>query len=68
MPATPAVFDIDDAKLFQENLDAFLESLKADDPGLAAVFSAELPKLARGEITATALYDALAKALKDNAP
>ena len=68
MPATPARFEIDDGKSFQENITAFLESLKVDDPVLAATLLAELPKIVRGETTPAALYDALATALKGQAP
>jgi hypothetical protein len=37
MPTTTAAFGIDDAKSFDANLSAFIDSLAADDPTLAEV-------------------------------
>jgi hypothetical protein len=64
MPPAPPAFDIDDAKSFNHNLSAFLDSLKSDDPALAKALLQELPKMLRGEITTPDLYDALAAVLE----
>jgi hypothetical protein len=52
-------FEIDDARSFDANLVAFVESLIRDDPTLAEVLRSELPKLLRGEVDTAALWDAL---------
>jgi hypothetical protein len=59
MPTAAAPFEIDDAKSFEANLAAFIESLVGDAPALAEVLKSELPKLLRGDIDAAALWDAL---------
>ena len=68
MPSRPPVFDIDDAKSFDVNLQGFVESLEAGDPVLAAVLKTELPKLLSGETDKTAIWDALLAAALGNAP
>jgi hypothetical protein len=60
MPAAP--FDIDDAKSFDENTLDFIRTLAADDPLLAEVLERELPRLLRGEIQVSDLWDELAHA------
>jgi hypothetical protein len=59
MSTAAATFGIDDAKSFDANLVAFVESLIGDDPALAEVLRSELPKLLRGEADTAALWDAL---------
>jgi hypothetical protein len=59
MPTTTAAFGIDDAKSFDANLSAFIDSLAVDDPTLAEVLRSQLPRLHRGETGYAALWDAL---------
>ena len=59
MPATRAPFGIDDAKSFDANLLAFVDSLAPDDRALAEVLRSELPLLLRGELDLAGLWVAL---------
>ena len=67
MPTTTAAFGIDDAKSFDANLSAFIDSLATDDPALAEVARSQLPGLLRGETGYTALWDALNAAAAESA-
>jgi hypothetical protein len=67
MPSGASRFEIDDAKPFDANLEAFCESLVADDPTLAEILKSELPKLLRGEIDRVAFWDSLHAATAENA-
>ena len=59
MPSTRAHFDIDDAKSFDDNLAAFIDSLGAVDAALASAMKTEFGRLLRGEIDRPAFWDAL---------
>jgi hypothetical protein len=50
-------FEIEDTKSFDENLDNFLSSLEADTPALAQALRNELPRLVRGEIQISDVWD-----------
>ena len=67
MPSSTSRFEIDDAKSFDANLEAFCELLVADDPALAEILKTELPKLLRGEIDRAAFWDSLHAATAENA-
>lgn len=60
-------FEIDDAKTFDANLAAFIDTLASIDPHLAAAAKAELPKVLRGEIDKTQFWDALLAATGNGA-
>ena len=66
MRGRPAPFDIDDAKPFDANLQGFFETLGADNPALAAVLKAELPKLLADDTEKTAIWDALLAAAAES--
>ncbi len=66
MPSSASRFDIDDMKSFDANLEAFCESLVADDPALAEILKAKLPKLLSGEIDRETFWVALHAATAEN--
>jgi hypothetical protein len=62
MSVASAAFSIDDAKLFDDNLIVFLDSLADIDETLASAIKVELPRLLRGEIDRAFFWDALLSA------
>lgn len=69
MPATrSSPYDIDDAKHFDANLEAYFGSLVAEDAQLAEVLKRQLTRLLSGEIDRPALWDALYAAAAEDQP
>jgi len=64
MPSLPA-FEIDDARSFEERLEAFCDSLASQDAALTAAMKVEFPRLLRGEISRAEFWTKLYAATGD---
>lgn len=62
-----APYEIDDAKSVDENLSAFVEQLKANDPKLGAILAGKLSDLSLGKkVSAEDLLESLYLATKSD--
>lgn len=61
-------FDIQDSVSFDDNLAAFVQSLEADDPKLAAVLKQKLPALLQGATEPSEIWNALEAAAQEPLP